>query len=60
MSVDSLAAPRGMVDRPPIHRVIIAASVGNALEWFDFLIYGYFAVTISKVFFPNEDPTVSL
>jgi MFS transporter, MHS family, proline/betaine transporter len=46
--------------RPPIHRVIIAASVGNALEWFDFLIYGYFAVTISKVFFPVGDETVSL
>jgi MHS family proline/betaine transporter-like MFS transporter len=60
MSVDSLAAPRGMVDQPPIHRIIIAASIGNALEWFDFLIYGYFAVTISKVFFPNGDATVSL
>src|SRR5277367_5937356 len=41
-------------------RVIAAASMGNALEWFDFLIYGYFAVTISKVFFPSGDDTVSL
>jgi MHS family proline/betaine transporter-like MFS transporter len=43
--------------QPPTHRVIIAASAGNALEWFDFLIYGYFAVTISKYelswFHPN-------
>jgi MHS family proline/betaine transporter-like MFS transporter len=55
------AATHGALrDQPPIHRVIIAASVGNALEWFDFLIYGYFAVTISKVFFPAGDPTVSL
>jgi MHS family proline/betaine transporter-like MFS transporter len=46
--------------RPSIYRVIIAASAGNALEWFDFLIYGYFAVTISKVFFPTGDETVSL
>jgi MHS family proline/betaine transporter-like MFS transporter len=46
--------------QPPIHRVIIAASIGNALEWFDFLVYGYFAVTISKVFFPSDSGTVSL
>jgi MHS family proline/betaine transporter-like MFS transporter len=41
-------------------RVIVAASIGNALEWFDFLIYGYFAVTISRVFFPTGNGTVSL
>jgi MFS transporter, MHS family, proline/betaine transporter len=41
-------------------RIIVAASIGNALEWFDLLIYGYFAVTLSKLFFPKDDPTVSL
>ncbi|MBV9553348.1 MAG: MFS transporter, partial [Alphaproteobacteria bacterium] len=44
----------------PLYRVIVAASMGNALEWFDFLIYGYFAVTISKVFFPPGNDTVAL
>src|SRR5262249_1712936 len=28
--------------------------------WFDFLVYGYFAVTIAEVFFPAGNPTVSL
>jgi MHS family proline/betaine transporter-like MFS transporter len=60
MSADSLAAHGVVRDGPPLHRVIVAASIGNALEWYDFLIYGYFAVTISKVFFPSDDPTVSL
>ncbi|MGI5127560.1 MFS transporter [Pseudonocardia sp. CA-107938] len=41
-------------------RVIVAASIGNALEWFDVLVYGFFAATISKLFFPNDDETVSL
>jgi MHS family proline/betaine transporter-like MFS transporter len=41
-------------------RVIVAASIGNALEWFDLLVYAYFAVTISKVFFPSGDETASL
>ncbi|MFE2186370.1 MFS transporter [Streptomyces sp. NPDC059455] len=43
-----------------VHRVIIAASIGNALEWFDILVYGFFAATISKQFFPTADETVSL
>jgi len=29
-------------------RLIIASSVGNALEFYEILVYGYFAVTISK------------
>ena len=41
-------------------RTIAAASIGNALEWFDLLVYGYFAVTISRLFFPSSDQTVSL
>jgi MHS family proline/betaine transporter-like MFS transporter len=47
---------------PPqsLSRVIIAATIGNVLEWFDFLVYGYFAVTIAEVFFPIGNPVVSL
>jgi MFS transporter, MHS family, proline/betaine transporter len=41
-------------------RVIVAASIGNALEWFDFAVYGFFAVTISRLFFPTSDETASL
>jgi MHS family proline/betaine transporter-like MFS transporter len=39
---------------------VIATSVGNALEWFDIAVYGYFAVYISKAFFPAGDATTSL
>ena len=48
---------------PPVstlRRVVIAATIGNVLEYFDFVIYGFLAVTISQVFFPVADPTVSL
>src|SRR5690242_540270 len=41
-------------------RVLSAAAIGNALEFYDILIYGYFAVTISKLFFPTADPTTAL
>src|SRR3984957_13576161 len=43
-----------------ITRLIVATSVGNALEWYDITIYGYFAIYVSKAFFPNEDQTTSL
>ena len=39
---------------------IFAATIGNALEWFDILIYGFFATTIAKTFFPVSSPAVSL
>ena len=41
-------------------REICAASIGNALEFYDLLIYGYFAIVIGKLFFPTDDPTNSL
>jgi len=41
-------------------KLIIAASVGNALEFYEILVYGYFAVIIAKVFFPATDPAVSI
>lgn len=41
-------------------RTVAAASIGNALEWFDFIIYGFFALTMAKLFFPTGDETVSL
>ena len=45
---------------PGTFKVIAAASIGNALEWYDILVYGYFAVTISHLFFPTVDQTLSL
>ncbi len=45
---------------PQARRAIISSSIGNALEWFDILIYGAFAVVIAKQFFPTGDDSVSL
>jgi MHS family proline/betaine transporter-like MFS transporter len=41
-------------------RAVIAASIGNALEWFDFVVYGFLAVTMAKLFFPTDNQTISL
>ncbi len=40
-------------------RVIIAASVGSALEWYDFFLYGTAAALVfGELFFPKSDPVV--
>lgn len=51
----------GAPPRPPsMRRLIVAATIGNIFEWFDFVVYGFFAVTIAEVFFPTGNQTVSL
>jgi MFS transporter, MHS family, citrate/tricarballylate:H+ symporter len=47
-------------DRSVPARHIAAVVVGNALEFYDFLTYAYFAVYIGRAFFPSSDPTASL
>jgi MHS family proline/betaine transporter-like MFS transporter len=59
MSADTARAAEGR-GAAAATKLIIAASLGNALEFYEILVYGYFAVTISKVFFPATDPAVSL
>jgi MHS family proline/betaine transporter-like MFS transporter len=41
-------------------RAIVAASIGNAFEWYDFTVYALFAIYISKAIFPGGDPTTEL
>jgi MHS family proline/betaine transporter-like MFS transporter len=41
-------------------RVIAAGAIGNVLEWYDFAVYGYFAASIGRAFFPSEDPVAQV
>jgi MHS family citrate/tricarballylate:H+ symporter-like MFS transporter len=41
-------------------RYVAAVVLGNALEFYDFLTYSFFAVYIGRTFFPSDDPTSSL
>jgi MHS family proline/betaine transporter-like MFS transporter len=40
--------------------VVAASFIGNFVEWFDYAVYGYLAVTITAVFFPESDPQTGL
>jgi MFS family permease len=47
--------------RSPSARMrVTAAIIGNALEFYDFTVYGFFATWLAKAFFPTNDPNVSL
>jgi MFS family permease len=41
-------------------RMILLASLGDTLEYYDFVIFGIFAPQIGRAVFPSEDPLVSL
>lgn len=41
-------------------RFIVAATIGNALEFYDFITYAFFAIQIGHAFFPSHDPYASL
>jgi MFS family permease len=40
-----------------LRRAVVASTIGTAIEWYDFFIYGTAAGLIfGKLYFPNEDP----
>lgn len=41
-------------------RAIVAVAIANMLEWYDFIVYAFFAVYIAQNFFPSDDPSVDL
>ena len=41
-------------------RHVLAGTVGNILEWYDFAIYGFLAPVIGPLFFPEDDTMASL
>ena len=49
-----------MTQKPPRTRQIVAAVIGNALEWYDFVVYGFLTVIIARLFFPAQDEYASL
>ncbi|MEU0228356.1 glycine betaine/L-proline transporter ProP [Streptomyces sp. NPDC006284] len=54
------AAAPTVTDPALVRRAVKAAALGNAMEWFDFGVYSYIAVTLGKVFFPSGNPTAQL
>lgn len=49
-----------IVDDAKMRKAITAAALGNAMEWFDFGVYGFVAYVLGKVFFPGADPGIQM
>lgn len=41
-------------------RAVVAAVIGNALEWYDFTVFGFLTVVIAQLFFPAGSDYTSL
>ncbi len=43
-----------------LRKTIFAGAIGNAIEFYDFIIYAYLAVYFAYHFFPSHDPVAAL
>lgn len=51
----------GAVERqPPTGFATLGATIGNMLEFYDFITYSFFATQIGRTFFPTDSPYASL
>ncbi|MDR5751928.1 MULTISPECIES: MFS transporter [unclassified Caballeronia] len=46
--------------RSPNVRAVVAAVIGNALEWYDFTVFGFMTVVIAQLFFPSHSDYSSI
>ena len=61
MSIFHVTTTRRSVTVRQMFPIISASTLGTAIEWFDFFIYGFLAVTVfPAVFFPTLDPLVGV
>jgi MFS transporter, MHS family, citrate/tricarballylate:H+ symporter len=56
-SHESAVAPDPL---PPTGRATLGATVGNMLEFYDFITYSFFAIQIGRTFFPSDSQFASL
>lgn len=54
-ATDATATPPGT-----LRRVVVAASLGNFVEWFDFAVYGFMATVLAANFFPAGNEVTAL
>lgn len=54
--------PQPLMTMPNVQlrRVVAASTIGNALEWFDFTVFGLFTLVIAREFFPVASRSGSL
>ena len=41
-------------------RGVLASTVGNVLEWYDFVLFGFLSIIIAKQYFPSDSPYTAM
>ncbi|MDP9696417.1 UNVERIFIED_ORG: MHS family proline/betaine transporter-like MFS transporter [Arthrobacter globiformis] len=59
MSTPTIATP-DLERRAKAKKATGVAAFGTFIEYYDFSVYGYVAATLATVFFPGDDPVMSL
>ncbi|AHF75145.1 Proline/glycine betaine transporter [Sodalis praecaptivus] len=49
-----------IIDDAKLKKAITAAALGNAMEWFDFGVYGFVAYALGQIFFPDAAPGIQM
>ena len=52
MTVDQGSRDRTGAEPGAVKKAVTGAAIGNAVEWFDFAVYGFLATYIAGKFFP--------
>jgi MFS transporter, MHS family, alpha-ketoglutarate permease len=52
--VSQVSTEGGVRHRLPV-RTLVAASIGNAIEWYDWTVYATFSIYFASQIFPNDD-----
>lgn len=60
MEAATIAGALDFDERARVRRAALAGGVGTLIEYYDFSLYGYLAVVMAPIFFPDEDPVFSL
>lgn len=60
MSIATSPPVQGAHSTDVVRKSLLAAGLGQALEWFDWLIFALLSAVIAKQFFPQDDPAAGL
>ena len=41
-------------------KAVLASTIGNVLEWYDFVVFGFLSIIIAKQYFPSSDPYAAM
>ncbi|MBW0102036.1 MFS transporter [Pseudonocardia sp. KRD291] len=58
--IQSATAATQIIDIKASRRALVAGSLGNLVEWYEFAIYAYMAPIIAPIFFPSVSSTASV